>query len=269
MDNNPTVGIMEQRVKLGRKQVRVMDIYIDQVTNADVLSIVDSYINSRVPNQIITANVDFCMIARKNTEFREVVNSASLCVADGMPLVWASRLLGAPLPERINGTNLVYALCKEGQSKGYRFFLLGAEESVCTRASEILERDYPGIVIAGHYSPSFGVLSFEENAQIINIIRRTSPDILLVAMGTPKGQNWISDNLEVCRVPVAMVIGGALDFVAGKYRRAPEWMQQHGFEWLFRLCVDFRRLWRRYLLQDMPFLPQIFLQMLRAKRGQL
>jgi len=250
-----------------RERVRVLDINIDKVTNQDVLLLVRVFIESREPHQIITANVDFAMLARNDREFRDIVNAAPLCVADGMPLVWASKVLGSPLPERVNGTNLVYALCRDGQARHYRFFLLGAEEDVCDRAADILARDYPGMEIAGHYSPPFGPFSDDENQRIVQKIREAQPDILLVAMGTPKEQKWIAAHQAACRVPVAIGIGGALDFVAGKYKRAPVWMQEHGFEWFFRLCVDFRRLWRRYLIQDMPFIPLVFLQRLRTRRN--
>jgi N-acetylglucosaminyldiphosphoundecaprenol N-acetyl-beta-D-mannosaminyltransferase len=246
----------------------VLDIDIDKVTNQEVLRIVQAFIESGEPHQIITANVDFCMLARTDREFRDVVNTASLCVADGTPLVWASKLLGSPLPERVNGTNLVYALCRDGQARHYRFFLLGAEEDVCDRAADILARDYPGMEIAGHYSPPFRPFSDDENQRIIQKVREAHPDILLVAMGTPKEQKWIAAHQDACRVPVAIGIGGALDFVAGKYKRAPVWMQDHGLEWLFRLCVDFRRLWRRYLMRDMQFIPTVLVQVLTRWRGK-
>ena len=265
--NEQTMSLRQPLAGRNRERVRVLDINIDKVTYQDVLLIVRAFIESREPHQIITANVDFCMLARTDREFRDVVNAASLCVADGMPLVWASKLLGSPLAERVNGTNLVYALCRDGQARHYRFFLLGAEEDVCASAAEILARDYPGIEIAGHYSPPFGPFLDDENQRIIQEVRETHLDILLVAMGPPKAQKWIAAHQDACRVPVAIGIGGALDFVAGKYRRAPVWMQEHGFEWLFRLCVDFRRLWRRYLIQDMPFIPLVFLQRLRTGRG--
>jgi N-acetylglucosaminyldiphosphoundecaprenol N-acetyl-beta-D-mannosaminyltransferase len=244
----------------------VLDIDVDKVTNQEVLRMVQTFIESGKSHQIITANVDFCMLARTDPEFRDVVNAASLCVADGMPLVWASKYLGSPLPERVNGTNLVYALCREGQVRHYRFFLLGAEDEVCASAAEILARDYPGLEIAGCYSPPFGPFSDVENQRIVRKVREACPDILLVAMGPPRAQKWIAAYQEACRVPVAIGIGGALDFVAGKYKRAPVWMQDHGFEWLFRLCVDFRRLWQRYLIRDMPFIPLTFRQRLSTAR---
>lgn len=248
-----------------RRRVRVLDIEVDRVTTKDVVRQVRAFTESGVTHQIITANVDFVMLARDDREFRDIINGASLCVADGMPLVWAARLLGYPLPERVNGTNLMYALCREGQARYYRFFLLGAESDVCARAADILAQDYPGISIAGYYSPPFGPFSDEENQRITQKIRESRSDILLVAMGPPKAQKWIAAHQNACCVPVAMGIGGALDFVAGKYKRAPVWMQDHGFEWLFRLCVDFRRLWWRYLIRDMPFIPAVLAQRLRMK----
>jgi N-acetylglucosaminyldiphosphoundecaprenol N-acetyl-beta-D-mannosaminyltransferase len=265
--NEQTVALHQPLAGGSRERVRVLDINIDKVTNQEVLRIVQAFIESREPHQIITANVDFCMLARTDREFRHVVNAAFLCLADGMPLVWASKVLGSPLPERLNGTNLVYALCRDGHARHYRFFLLGAEEDVCARAAEILARDYPGIEIAGHYSPPFGPFSDEENLRITQKVREARPGILLVAMGTPKGRKWIASNQAACGAPVAIRIGGALDFVAGKHKRALAWMQDQGFEWFFRLCVDFRRLWRRYLIRDMPFIPLVFLQRLRTRRN--
>ena len=210
------------------------------------------------------------MLAKSDPDFCAIINEASLCVADGMPLVWASKLLGSPLPERINGTNMVYALCREGQERKYRFFLLGAEPEVNACAAETLAREFPGIEIAGRYSPPFGPFSEVENARIAQKVRDAKADILLVAMGPPKAQKWIAEHQKACQVPVAIGIGGALDFVAGKYKRAPVWMQDNGLEWFFRLCVDYKRLWRRYLLRDMPFVPLVLIQSLKhwMKRGK-
>jgi N-acetylglucosaminyldiphosphoundecaprenol N-acetyl-beta-D-mannosaminyltransferase len=249
--------------RMPRERVRVLDIDIDKVTNEQVLQIAQDFIESGGTHQIITANVDFDMLAKTDTEFRDIINEASLCVADGMPLVWASKLLGSPLPERINGTNMVYALCREGQKRHYRFFLLGAEPEVNACAAETLAREFPGIEIAGNYSPPFGPFSEVENARIAQKVRDAKADILLVAMGPPKAQKWIAEHQKACQVPVAIGIGGALDFVAGKYKRAPVWMQDNGLEWFFRLCVDYKRLWRRYLLRDMPFVPLVLIQSLK------
>lgn len=256
--------------RMPRERVRVLDIDIDKVTNAQVLEIAQEFIESGGAHQIITANVDFDMLAKSDPDFCDIINEASLCVADGMPLVWASKLLGSPLPERINGTNMVYALCREGQKRHYRFFLLGAEPEVNTCAAETLAREFPGIEIAGKYSPPFGPFSEVENARITQKVRDAKADILLVAMGPPKAQKWIAEHQKACQVPVAIGIGGALDFVAGKYKRAPVWMQDNGLEWFFRLCVDFKRLWRRYLLRDMPFVPLVLIQSLKhwMKQGK-
>ncbi len=248
-----------------RERVRVLDIEVDRVTIEDVVLQVRGFTESGKTHQIITANVDFAMLARGDPKFRDIVNGASLCVADGMPLVWAAKLLGSPLAERVNGTNLMYALCRDGQARHYRFFFLGAEPDVCARAADILARNYPGIHIAGYYSPPFRPFSDEENQRITQRIRESHPDILLVAMGPPKAQKWIAAHQNACSVPVAMGIGGALDFVAGRYKRAPVWIQDHGFEWFFRLCVDFRRLWRRYLIRDMQFIPAVLRQLLRTR----
>jgi N-acetylglucosaminyldiphosphoundecaprenol N-acetyl-beta-D-mannosaminyltransferase len=209
--------------------------------------------------------VDFAMLARDDIEFRDVINQASLCVADGMPLVWAARLLRDPLPGRVNGTNLMYALCRDGQERHHRFFLLGAEPDVSSRAAEILAREYPGIVIAGYYSPPFGPFSDEENQRIVQMIREARPDVLLVAIGPPKAQKWIAAHQEACGVPIAMGIGGALDFVGGKYRRGPGWVEGYGVGRVFRMGVGFKRVWGGYLVRDMQFIPAVLMQRLKAR----
>jgi len=265
--NGKVAGPLTAAAEDSRERVRVLDINVDKVTTQEVLAMVEAFIQSREPHQIITANVDFAMLARKDREFRDIVNGAALCVADGMPLVWASRLFGSPLPARVNGTNLMYALFRDGQARHYRFFLLGAEPDVCARSALILAREYPGVQIVGYYSPPFGPFSEEENRRISHMVRKARPDILFVAMGPPKAQKWIAAQQLACGVPVAIGIGGALDFVVGKYRRAPEWMQDHGLEWFFRLCVDFRRLWRRYLIRDMRFIPAVLVEKLKTGLG--
>lgn len=247
------------------QRVNILGVEVDKVTTQDVILRVREFIASGNFHQIITANVDFIMLAKEDREFRDVMNGASLCVADGMPLVWAARLFGSPLPERVNGTNLMYALCRDGQTRRYRFFLLGAEPDVCARAAEILTRDYPGVCVAGYYSPPFGPFSHVENLGIIRRIQESRADVLLVGMSTPRGQKWIAANQPACGVLVALCIGGALDFVVGKHKRAPVWMQNHGLEWFFRLCVDFRRLWRRYLIRDMQFIPAVLAEVRKAR----
>jgi N-acetylglucosaminyldiphosphoundecaprenol N-acetyl-beta-D-mannosaminyltransferase len=228
------------------------DVSVDCVTEAEVMDRIAAYLRSGHPHQIATVNLDFLRIAHQDAAFRRAVNGADLAVADGMPVVWLTRLLGGRPVARVTGVGLVDASAALSQAHGYRLFFLGSAPGVAAAAAAALHRRYPGVQVAGVYAPPFGPFSEAETAHMLSLVRQARPHFLFVAFGAPKQDVWISEHLDALDVPVSIGIGGSFDILAGRRRRAPRWMQHTGLEWAYRLAQEPARLWRRYLLQDLP-----------------
>ncbi|MCL5946515.1 MAG: WecB/TagA/CpsF family glycosyltransferase [Chloroflexi bacterium] len=233
-------------------RITLLDVRIDVVDLWETMQFVREAIASRRPHQIVTVNVDFLKLARGDTGYRHLLNTADLAVADGMPLVWASRLMGMPLPQRITGMDLMLGCAELAAREQRRMFFLGGTEGVAHQAAERLQERFPGLIIGGVYAPPMGSFSPHEHARMVRCIREACPDMLFVAFGAPRQDIWIREHMAELRVPVAVGVGGTFNFLAGRVRRAPVWMQDTGLEWLFRLQQEPKRLWRRYLLQDLP-----------------
>jgi len=206
---------------------------------------------------VVTPNVDHIVRAKKNSFVRGVFNSCQYHFVDGMPLVWMSRwLCSEKFPERVSGVDLFEKICELSVRDKMKIYLLGAEESTLKKTISKLEDDFQGIDIAGSFSPSVG---FENNAEVnqlvIEQINSSSADIVFLALGTPKQEIWMHDYISFLDRGVLVGVGAAFDLYAGKYRRAPKWVQSIGFEWLWRLTLEPRRLWRRYILDDLRILP--------------
>lgn len=226
--------------------VAILGVPFDFVTRAEAVELVERMIASRRPHYIVTPNVDFLVQASKDVELRRILFEAHLVVCDGTPLVWASRWLGNPLPERVAGSDLVPLLLELASSRGYRVFFLGATEAAASQAIARLRSQHPQLVIAGHYSPPFNQLLEMDHDRIRERITQARADLLLVGFGCPKQEKWIAMHYRDLGVPVVAGVGGTIDFLAGRIRRAPLWMQKAGVEWLFRLVQEPRRLFRRY-----------------------
>jgi len=235
---------------------------LDPVTLSEVMATVERWVDSDRPHQIVTVNVDFVRIAQQNKHFRQIVNTADLSVADGKPLLWAARWTGQHLPERITGMDLVLGAAELATRRHEPMFLLGAADGIAAQAAEVLQTRYPGLEVHT-YSPPFGPFSDDENVRIIQMIRASGAKYLFVAFGAPKQDTWIHEHLHELGVPVCVGIGGVLNFFAGAVKRAPTWMQQCGMEWLHRVVQEPRRLWRRYIVEDLP----VFLNMLGEPIG--
>ncbi|MCC6694558.1 MAG: WecB/TagA/CpsF family glycosyltransferase [Candidatus Hydrogenedentes bacterium] len=231
----------------------------------EVFRAVTRQIEAREPGYIVTPNVDHVCEYQINEAFRRAYQNAFLVLADGVPVIWASRLCGSPIKEKISGSDLVYLLSEYAALKGYSIFFLGAEPGVAARAAEILRQRFPGFTIAGAYSPPFGFEKDpEEERKTVAMIRDAAPDICYVALGSPKGDVWNYRQCENTGVPVHVGVGASLDFVVGKVRRAPRWMQRTGLEWTWRLALEPRRLATRYLVKDLRFLPLLLREFVRC-----
>ena len=168
-------------------------------------------------------------------------------MADGAPLVWASRWKRLPLPERVAGSDLIFAVSAQAAKKGHRLYFLGGAEGVAAQAVAWLCEQFPGLQVVGCESPPFRELTVDEQDALAARIRAARPDILFASFTQPNGERWLAANCDSLGVPVSANIGAAIDFAAGRIRRAPRWMQNSGLEWAFRLGTEPRRLFGRYV----------------------
>lgn len=243
-----------------RDPIVILGVPFDSVTTAEAIRDIEQMIASRKPHYVITANVDFVVQAQSDIELRRIFFDAHLVLCDGTPLVWASRLLGNPLPERVAGSDIVPMLLEVSAQRGYRVFFLGATSESLQRATDNLRARLPELVIAGTYSPPFRKLLEMDHEEIKRRIQQAKPDLLFVALGCPKQEKWIAMHYRDLGVPIAMGVGATIDFLAGMVRRAPLWMQRSGMEWFFRLAQEPRRLARRYATDLLVFGQRILRQ---------
>ncbi|MGA1823312.1 MAG: exopolysaccharide biosynthesis polyprenyl glycosylphosphotransferase [bacterium] len=231
-------------------------IPIDNVTTDDVLNKIEDFIQEDKPHHIVYINVDCinkCFFDRK---YRKIVEEADLVYADGMGIVHASKLFGSRLPERVNAGDFLPDLCHLCVDKGYKIFLLGGDHGVAEKMEKNLLLRFPGLKIVGKHHGFFADI---DEDTIIEMINASSPDILLVGMGAPKQEKWIKKNLKNLNVPICWGVGGLFNYYAGKVSRAPVFIRKIGLEWLYRLFVEPKRLWKRYLIGNLFFIVRLFL----------
>jgi N-acetylglucosaminyldiphosphoundecaprenol N-acetyl-beta-D-mannosaminyltransferase len=234
--------------------MRIASALVTPTNASTVRTLLSRFLEERIPRQIVTVNLDFVQRAETSTAFRQVINESDLAVLDGRPLVWMARHAGIDC-ERVTGPDLISILCELSAQHGHKLFLLGSGPGVAEAAEAQMQRSFPGVQVCGTLSPPFTEYPFtmELESEINARILEAQPDILLVAFGCPKQDFWIYDHLRQLNVPISIGIGGSLDFIAGRVPRAPQVLQRWGLEWLYRLRQEPRRLWRRYLANDLPF----------------
>ena len=229
-----------------RDPIAILGVPFDNVTTTETLAIIEEMIASRQPHCAATANVDFVVQALEDVELRRILFDMHLVLADGMPIVWASKFLGNPLPERVTGSGLIPRLLAEAETKGWRVFFLGGTDESVAKAAANTRAKHPQLQLVGAYSPPFKPLLEMDHADILRRIREAKPDILLVAFGCPKQEKWINMHYRSAGVPFSVGVGATIDFLAGTFKRAPEWMQKTGTEWIFRMLQEPQRLVKRY-----------------------
>lgn len=247
----------------GKRSVNVLGVNIDRIDFGDLLATIDWWVvqhrahpASQACRQVCTVNPEFIVDARRDRAFAGVLQRADLRAPDGVGVLWAAKLLGAPLDERVTGSDGIYRIAERAAQRHWRVFFLGAAPGVALRTAGRLRALYPDLVVAGAYDGSPDVAGW---APIEAWLQSTQPDILFVAYGHPKQDFWIDRHRAELPVGVAMGVGGAFDFVAGVTVRAPRWMRRFGLEWLHRLMRQPWR-WRR-----MSKLPRFALLVLRQK----
>jgi N-acetylglucosaminyldiphosphoundecaprenol N-acetyl-beta-D-mannosaminyltransferase len=243
-----------------RQRVRIFGIEIDVVTMRDTVAMLETWVRrSAAPcRYVVTPNVDHTIMYQHNLQLRDAYQSASLVLADGMPVLLAARLLNKPLPQRVAGSDLVPALFDAmSADRPLRVFLLGAGPGVADRAAVKIQRRWPAVQVVGTNCPPLGFENDRgQNAAIVAAVNAARPDCLVVGLGAPKQELWVHRHYQDLDVPVALCVGATIDFLAGEKRRAPRWMQRTGLEWLYRCATEPRRLAGRYARDAMIF-PQL------------
>lgn len=240
-------------------RIKFLNTHVDNLSMQEAINKIDKLIINKEPSYVVTPNVDHIVKLEVDSEFRDVYNNADLILTDGMPLIWISKLKNNPIKEKVSGSDLFPEVCKIAAEKGYKVFLLGAAEGVAAKAGENLKRKYKGLNIVGTYSPSYGFEKKEDEIkQIINMIKEVKPDILAVGLGAPKQEKFLYKYKKELNVPVSLAIGASIDFEAGNIERAPIWMQKNGFEWLYRLIKEPKRMFKRYIIDDIKIIKLIF-----------
>jgi N-acetylglucosaminyldiphosphoundecaprenol N-acetyl-beta-D-mannosaminyltransferase len=208
--------------------------------------------------------VDKLVKASRDAELRRIINACALVNVDGMPVVWASRLLGKPLKERVAGVDLFEALMRRSSERGWRVFLLGARSEVVAAVADSFQRRYPALVIAGWRDGYWQ--GEEQEAQVAEQVRASGADLLFVAIGSPKKEQFLGRWQASMRIPFAMGVGGSFDVAIGRLKRAPRWMQRAGLEWLYRFLQEPRRMFRRYFIEDMAFVWLLLKEMAQTRK---
>lgn len=247
------------------RSYNVTGLRIDDVTRAEVLRAVESFVAEGGFHHLVVPNIDCLLHAHEDETYRAIVNTAALSIPDGMWLKRGLRLLGVRLRENVTGRLLVRPLCKLSAEKGWKVYILASAPGIAPIAAQHLVRDYPGLQIVAARSPSFQFVNDrEETDDILTEMNRLAPDLLFIGVGAPKSDLWVHNFRDRIPAKVAIGVGYAFDVIAGKTAEAPRWMTHTGFEWLFRMMQEPKRLCRRYLARDPKAFHLILGQRLRG-----
>ncbi len=225
---------------------RVWGLDYHAIDMEQTLDYLEKVMFARYPSYAVTANLNYAMLCANNPRLAAFTRKSSLTLCDGMPVLWRSKLNKTKLPERVAGADLIYRLTERCADKNLRVYFYGASEGIAEKAAAVLKKRYPKLIVAGVQCPPFRACSSEEIRGQIARIKQAKPDLLLVALGQPKGEYWIEDHLEELAVPLTIQLGASFDFVAGNSIRAPRYLQMLGLEWLHRTLKDPVRLAPRY-----------------------
>lgn len=254
----------------------ILGIGISAISMAMATATIEEWIRRRERNYVCVTTVNSIIEGQRNEEFRRIHNSAGLVTPDGMPLVWLSKLMGFSHVERVYGPDLMLRLCEISVEKDFRNYLYGGRPGVVELLSTQLQRRYPTLRIVGtrtseflERSTQYRTLSVEEDAALVEQINASRADIVWVGLGSPMQERWMAAHIGRLRASVLIGVGAAFDFHAGLKRQAPGWMQRAGLEWVFRLAMEPRRLWRRYLIGNSQFMWLMFLQAIGRRRVPL
>lgn len=246
------------------KRIRFLNTYIDNLTAQEAKDIIDTYVQDGGIHYVVTPNTDIIVKMQDDSELRKICHMADLILTDGQMLVKISKWLKNPIKERVAMTDFVWDVLDLADSRGYKVFFLGGKESTLKKAVERIRGKYPGLSVAGSYSPPLGFECDAEKLYQTNTrIAESGADIIIVFLGCPKQEKFIYANKDIYQIPVSITMGGCVDFIAGNVKRAPLWMQRAGLEWFYRFIQEPKRLFTRYFIVDI----RIFKMALSYKRN--
>ena len=245
--------------------VRFLNANFHRLSPQEAIDTLLTRLLQREGGRVYYANAHTMVTASSDSRLEQALDQADLLLADGSGVRWGSALLGSPLKYNLNGTDLVPALCKAGAPKGLSVYLLGANPGVAKKAAENLAKSFPGLVIAGVRNGYFADQQIED---VLEEIKAANPHLLLVAMGVPKQEIWIAEHADQLPNITCMGVGGLFDFLAKRLPRAPMWMRRTGFEWVWRMMMEPRRLWKRYFIGNVVFLGLVVASVFRPWRAK-
>ncbi len=232
-------------------KIKLFGLNFSPLSMADTIKEIERYISIKAkPARHFTLSAELISMANADSGLKEIYDSADLLTVDSYVVYYASKLLGAGIPEPVSGSRVMLNFLPVAQKKGYKLYLLGAKREVVEKAVEKVKTDYPGIQIVGWHDGYFG----QNEAEVADEIKRKTPDVLFVAMTSPLKERFINNNIDKMNVPVAIGVGGIFDIISGKCRLAPGWVSRLGLEWLYRFIQEPRRMWRRYVITNTKFL---------------
>ncbi len=245
------------------QQVNVLGSRVSLLSVEEAVFQLEAWIELREPRcrQVVVTGFHGLWEAHRDAEFFRIVNGADLWVPDGIAPVLIARARGIRGARRVPGAELMEAFLAKADFAGYRSFFYGDTDETLIRLKQMVEAKYPGHVVAGTFSPPFGAVSPEEDAEHVRRINEARPDVLWVGLGTPKQDRWIHEHLDRLDVPVAAGVGAAFRFLTGQVSRAPAWVGRLGFEWAYRLAKEPRKCWRRCFVQGPQFLGHVLLEL--------
>lgn len=239
--------------------ISILGVKVHVIDTKTAMATIEEFIRDGKPHVVVTADSSGIVLAQRDPELRDIINSADLVTPDSVGVLWAAKRFGTPLPERVSGVDIVDLLCKRGAEAGYKPFLLGAAPGIAEDAAYTLHQRYPGLTIAGTHH---GFFKPEESDAVVRKIREAKPDVLFVAMGQPIQEKWIHQHMDELGVPVSMGVGGTFDVLSGRVKRAPKWMQRRGLEWVYRLASNPRK------IKKCSTLPVFVMKVLTASKDQ-
>jgi N-acetylglucosaminyldiphosphoundecaprenol N-acetyl-beta-D-mannosaminyltransferase len=246
-------------------RANILGVGVSAVNMEMALRTVEDWISRRETHYVCVTGVHGVMESQRDEKLRHIHNVAGLVTPDGMPLVWLSRLIGFRNVARVYGPDLMLTGCERFAERGYRHFFYGGAPGVANKLVVRLKSRFPGLQVAGIDSPPFRPLTPQEDQAVVERINVARPDIVWVGISTPMQEHWMAEHVGRLSAPVLVGVGAAFDFHAGLKKQAPRWIQNSGLEWFFRLLMEPRRLWRRYLTNNPRFLWLILLQILGRK----
>ena len=235
-------------------KVDILGCNVDRIDMDETLQKIEEFIQSGKPHHIITLNAEIICKAQSDPRLKEIINEADLVTPDGSGVVWASRYLNAPVPERVTGIDLTLRLAELAPKKGWTFYFYGGAPAVAEAAAENLQKKHKGLQVVG---TCHGYISETEKQNLLADIKKKKPDILLAALGAPRQEFWIRDHQKTLQVPVCIGVGGSLDVISGRAKRAPMFFQKAGLEWLYRLMKEPHRIGRMMALPRFAILVRL------------